>query len=418
MSTHMEYEGNVFITEKKQNGQAESTRTSLKPDPMTIAAASGNVPRIPFNKPFLSGNELSYIEKSVRSGKISGDGVFTKKCHEFFQTRYGFRKVLLTTSCSDALEMAAILIDIAPGDEVIVPSYTFVSTANAFVLRGAKIVFADSSPQNPNIDATKIEPLITARTRAIVPVHYAGISCEMDSIMSLADKYGIYVVEDAAQAIDSYFKGRPLGSIGHLAAFSFHETKNVSSGEGGMLVINDDRFAKRAEIIREKGTNRSAFFRGEVNKYGWVDIGSSFLPSDIIAAFLYAQLQNLESIQRRRKEIWRAYFNGLRALEESGEVQLPYLPDYATNNAHIFYVVLKNKATRDMVIEKLRQRGILAVFHYLSLHKSLYFSEKHDGRQLSQSDRYSDCLVRLPVYYDLRREEVLEIVDTFMSALS
>ena len=253
---------------------------------------------IPFNKPFLTGKEAHYLYQAVSSGKISGNGMFTKKCHDFFEEKYGFKKVLLTTSCTDALEMAAILLDIKEGDEVIMPSYTFVSSANAFVLRGAKIVFADSSAENPNLDATKIEALITPKTKAIVPVHYAGIACDMDMIMDIAHRHNLSVVEDAAQAIDSFYNGRPLGTIGHLAAFSFHETKNIISGEGGMLAINDERFLRRAEIIWEKGTNRAEFFRGEVNKYGWVDIGSSFLPAEIIAAFLYAQLESLETIQQ------------------------------------------------------------------------------------------------------------------------
>ncbi|MCB0513731.1 MAG: dTDP-4-amino-4,6-dideoxygalactose transaminase, partial [Bacteroidetes bacterium] len=275
---------------------------------------------INFNKPYFTGKETEYIQQAVQSGKISGDGMFTKKCHQFFESKYGFKKCLLTTSCTDALEMAAILIDIKEGDEVIMPSFTFVSTANAFVLRGANIIFADSYFDNPNIDADAIEQLITPKTKAIVVVHYAGMACDMDKIIELANKYKLFVIEDAAQAIDSFYisKGtkKPLGSIGHLAAFSFHETKNIISGEGGMLVINDERFIERAEIIREKGTNRSKFFRGEVDKYGWVDIGSSFLPSDIIAAFLYAQLENLDAIQTKRKEIWNSYFEGLKTLEE------------------------------------------------------------------------------------------------------
>ena len=256
---------------------------------------------LPFNKPYLAGNETHYIKQSVTSGKISGDGVFTRRCHDFFEKKYGFYKVLLTTSCTDALEMAAILLDIQPGDEIIAPSYTFVSTVNAFVLRGAKIIFADSSAESPNMDVNLVESLITSKTKAIVPVHYAGIACDMDPLIALAAKYGIHIVEDAAQAIDSYYKGKVLGSIGTLAAFSFHETKNIISGEGGMLVINDKQFVGRAEIIREKGTNRSAFFRGEVDKYNWVDIGSSFLPSDLIAAFLYAQIEQLDVIQQKRK---------------------------------------------------------------------------------------------------------------------
>jgi dTDP-4-amino-4,6-dideoxygalactose transaminase len=266
---------------------------------------------IPFNKPYLTGNETNYIYQAVQSGKISGDGIFTKKCHEFFELKYGFKKCLLTTSCTDALEMAAILSGIEDGDEVIIPSYTFVSTANAFVLRGAKIVFCDSQENHPNIDDTQIERLITSKTKAIVVVHYAGVACEMDNICSIATKHNLFLIEDAAQAIDSFYKGRPLGSFGHFAAFSFHETKNVISGEGGMLVINDLDFVERAEIIREKGTNRSKFFRGEIDKYGWVDIGSSYLPSDIIAAFLFAQLENLEIIQDKRLNLWNRYYHNL-----------------------------------------------------------------------------------------------------------
>jgi dTDP-4-amino-4,6-dideoxygalactose transaminase len=333
--------------------------------------------------------------------------MFTKKCNEFLENKFGFKKVLLTTSCTDALEMAAILIDIRPGDEVIMPSYTFVSTANAFVLRGAKIVFADSNSNEPNLDASTIEALITPKTKAIVPVHYAGISCDMDAIMSIANKHNVYVIEDAAQAIDSYHNGKALGSIGHMAAFSFHETKNIISGEGGMLVINDDQFAKRAEIIREKGTNRSAFFRGEVDKYGWVEAGSSFLPSDIIAAFLYAQLENIDQIQSKRKQLWDRYYNGLKNLANVNHtLQLPHVPDYASNNAHMFYVVCNSLEERSALIEKLKSENTLAVFHYISLHKSPFYHDKHDGRILANCDRYSDTLLRLPLYYELSFEDV------------
>jgi dTDP-4-amino-4,6-dideoxygalactose transaminase len=363
--------------------------------------------KIPFNKPYLTGNETKYIEQAVASGKISGDGMFTKKCNEFLENKFGFKKVLLTTSCTDALEMAAILIDIRPGDEVIMPSYTFVSTANAFVLRGAKIVFADSNSNEPNLDASTIEALITPKTKAIVPVHYAGISCDMDAIMIIANKHNVYVIEDAAQAIDSYHNGKALGSIGHMAAFSFHETKNIISGEGGMLVINDDQFAKRAEIIREKGTNRSAFFRGEVDKYGWVEAGSSFLPSDIIAAFLYAQLENIDQIQSKRKQLWDRYYNGLKNLANVNHtLQLPHVPDYASNNAHMFYVVCNSLEERSALIEKLKSENTLAVFHYISLHKSPFYHDKHDGRILANCDRYSDTLLRLPLYYELSFEDV------------
>jgi dTDP-4-amino-4,6-dideoxygalactose transaminase len=359
-----------------------------------------NPTQIPFNKPYLSGNETRYIEEAVRSGKISGDGMFTKRCHQFFEQQLGFKKVLLTTSCTDALEMAALLIDIQPGDEVIMPSYTFVSTPNAFVLRGATIVFADSTAMNPNMDPAQIEALITPRTRAIVPVHYAGIACDMDSIMEIANRHDLFVIEDAAQAIDSFYKGQQLGTIGHLAAFSFHETKNIISGEGGMLAINDLRFATRAEVIREKGTNRSSFFRGEVDKYGWVDYGSSFLPSDIIAAFLWAQLENMEDIQGRRKHIWERYHESLSPLTEVG-VQLPTVPEYATNNGHMYYLVCRSLEERTALIECLKAQNINPVFHYLSLHTSPFYADKHDGRSLPHSDHYTDCLLRLPLYYEL-----------------
>ncbi len=375
------------------------------------------VKHIPFNKPYLTGKENHYIYQAVASGKISGDGNFTKQCHEFFQKKFGFKKCLLTTSCTDALEMAAILINIEAGDEVIMPSYTFVSTSNAFVLRGAKIVFADSNALNPNLDVTKLESLITNKTKAIVPVHYAGIACNMDAIMELANKYNLFVIEDAAQAIDSYYTDKngntkPLGSIGHLSAFSFHETKNIMAGEGGMLVINDEQFMARAEIIREKGTNRSAFFRGEIDKYGWVDMGSSFLPSDIIAAFLFAQLENLENIQNKRKEIWNYYYKVLKSLEEKGYLKLPYLPAFASNNAHMFYIICKNLYERQGLINALKKNNVLSVFHYLSLHKSPYYLSKHDGRELPNSDFYSDNLLRLPMYYELTNEDLILITKT------
>ena len=362
--------------------------------------------KIPFNKPFLSGNETKYIEEAVRSMKISGDGIFTKKCHAFFEEKYGFLKCLLTTSCTDALEMAAILIDIQAGDEVIMPSYTFVSTANAFVLRGAKIVFADSLPDHPNIDVSKIETLITPKTKAIVPVHYGGVACDMDVIMELADKYNLFVIEDAAQAIDSFYKGLPLGGIGHLAAFSFHETKNIISGEGGMLVINDAQFAERAEIIREKGTNRSQFYRGEVDKYGWMDIGSSFLPSDIIAAFLFAQLENLDKIQAKRIASWNSYYELLKPLADQNLFKLLHFDKDKTNNGHLFALIMPNLEERTQLIDFMRKKGILAVFHYLSLHKSPFYQEKHDGRTLENCDNFSDTLIRLPFYYELTQEEI------------
>ncbi len=368
---------------------------------------------IDFNRPHLTGKETHYIYQAVADGKLSGNGVFTKKCQQFFEERYGFKKCLLTTSCTDALEMAAILCDIQLGDEVIVPSYTFVSSALAFVRAGAKIVFADSMKENPNIDAEKIEALITPRTKVIVPVHYAGVACDMDRIMEIAEKHNILVVEDAAQAIDSYYKGRPLGSIGHLSAFSFHETKNIIAGEGGMLCINDERFIRRAEIIWEKGTNRAEFFRGEVNKYGWVDTGSSFLPSEVIAAFLWAQLEHMDNIQARRKHLWELYYSNLSplALSPNSLIALPSLPEYATNNAHMFYLVCNSLEQRTALIKHLKDNGIQAVFHYLSLHSSPYYMDKHDGRALPECDRYADCLVRLPMFYDLKDEQVMKVCE-------
>ncbi|MEA9413106.1 dTDP-4-amino-4,6-dideoxygalactose transaminase [Flavobacterium sp. PL02] len=370
---------------------------------------------INFNKPYLTGKETLYIIDAVASGKISGNGKYTQLCQKFFEQKYGFEKCLLTTSCTDALEMAAILIDIQPGDEVIIPSYTFVSTANAFVLRGAKIIFADSNSFNPNIDVTTLESLITSKTKAIVPVHYAGISCDMDVIMEIANRYNLFVIEDAAQAIDSFYIGkdgvkRALGSIGHLAAFSFHETKNIISGEGGMLAINDKQFANRAEIIWEKGTNRSAFFRGEVDKYGWVDIGSSFLPSEVIAAFLWAQIEHLDEIQKRRKQIWNQYYEGLKKNEKEGDFKLPQLPLYATNNAHMFYLIFESLEKRNECITRLKNKEIYAVFHYLSLHKSPFYSNQHSGGELIFSDLYSDRLLRLPFYYELSKEDIDSII--------
>ena len=377
---------------------------------------------INFNQPHLTGKEAHYMYQAVYNGKLSGNGEFTKKCQQFFETRYGFRKTLLTTSGTDALEMCAMLCDLKPGDEVIVPSYTFVSTALAFLREGAKVVFADSMQRNPNLDAETLEALITPRTKVIVPVHYAGVACDMDAIMAVAEKHNLLVVEDAAQAIDSYYLSRkskvesrkPLGGIGHLAAFSFHETKNITAGgEGGLLVVNDERFVRRAEIIWEKGTNRAEFFRGEVNKYGWVDMGSSFLPSEVNAAFLWAQLENIEDIQAKRKTLWEKYYERLAPLAAKGCFALPDIPDYATNNAHMFYIVLPSLEARTALIKYLKENGVGAVFHYLSLHSSEYYKSKHDGRALPQCDRYADCLVRLPLFYDLTIEEVNHICDLF-----
>lgn len=372
---------------------------------------------ISFNKPYMTGNETAYIAEAVKSGKISGNGNFTKKCQKFFEETYGFKKCLLTTSCTDALEMAAILLDIKEGDEVIMPSFTFVSTANAFVLRGAKIIFCDSRPDHPGMDETKIEQLITSRTRAIVPVHYAGKGCDMNIIMSIANKNNLFVVEDAAQAIDNYLfdndgNKRALGSFGHMSTFSFHETKNIISGEGGMLVINDQRFVGRAEIIWEKGTNRSAFFRGEVDKYGWVDIGSSFLPSEIVSAFLFAQLESIENIQKKRLSIWHSYFNGLMTWANLNSITIHEYKNNEFNNAHMFYLICDSIEQRTVIINALNANGINSVFHYLSLHKSPFFNERYEGDELIESDKYSNCLLRLPLYYELSEDDIQKIIQS------
>lgn len=364
---------------------------------------------ITFNKPFLTGKEAHYMYETVFNGHTSGNGIFTKKCQRYFEERWNMKKCLMTTSCTDALEMAAILCNVMPGDEVIVPSYTFVSSALAFVRQGAKIVFADSMENNPNIDTTKLEKLITPRTKVIVPVHYAGVACDMDLIMSLADKYNLFVVEDAAQAIDSSYDGKPLGTIGHLAAFSFHETKNIQCGEGGMLVINDERFIRRAEVIWEKGTNRAEFFRGEVNKYGWVDTGSSFLPADYVAGFLYAQLEELDEIQNRRKLIWNKYYNGLKDISQ---IVLPHIPSYATNNAHMFYMLCSNLAERTALIAFLKEQGIHAVFHYICLHTSPFYSEQYNGGELPNAMKYDETLVRLPMFYELTDDEINNVISS------
>ena len=368
---------------------------------------------IPFNQPYLTGKEAHYMYQAVYNKKLSGNGIFTQKCQDFFSNRYGFKKCLLATSGTDALEMCAMLCDLKPGDEVIVPSYTFVSTALAFLREGAKVIFADSMDCNPNLDAEKLESIITPRTRVIAPVHYAGIACDMDAIMNIAEKHNLIVVEDAAQAIESYYKGRPLGSIGHLAAFSFHETKNITAGgEGGLLAINDERFIRRSEILWEKGTNRAEFFRGAVNKYGWVDMGSSFLPSEINAAFLWAQLENLDEIQEKRILLWNQYFNGLQGLANKGKISLPQIPEYATNNGHMFYVVCRNLEERSNLIKHLKENSITAPFHYLSLHKSEYYLEHNEERpNLPMSDLYTDRLVRLPMFFELSLSDVDRVVE-------
>ena len=368
---------------------------------------------INFNKPHLTGKEAHYMYQAVFNCKLSGNGEFTKKCQNIFEQRYGYKKAILTTSGSDALEMAAILCNINPGDEVIVPSYTFVSSALAFVRERAKIVFADSCANNPNIDPDKLEELITPKTKAIVVVHYAGIACDMDKIMDIAHRHGVLVVEDNAQGLDSFYKGRPLGSIGDLGCISFHETKNITAGgEGGLLTVNDIQYARRAEIIWEKGTNRAEFFRGMVNKYGWVDTGSSFLPSEVNAAFLLAQLEELDTIQNRRKMLWDIYHEELAPLAVKGYFTLPDIPGYATNNAHMFYIVCRNIDERSALISFLKDNGIQACFHYLALHRSEYYTTHYTERpELPNCDRFADCLVRMPMYYELKEDEVKYITD-------
>jgi len=358
------------------------------------------------------------FEKVFEKTAFSG-GYFVEEFEKSFATYSETKYALGVSNGTTALHLAMLALNIGLGDEVIIPSFTFVSTALAFVRQGAKIVFADSYYDNPNIDADKIEALITPKTKVIVPVHYAGVACDMDKIMSLANKYNLLVVEDAAQAVDSFYRSSngeisiaALGSIGHLSAFSFHETKNIISGEGGMLVINDDRFIHRAEIIWEKGTNRAEFFRGEVNKYGWVDIGSSFLPSEVIAAFLWAQIENLVEIQSRRKELWNLYYEGLKPLSDKGLFKIPLLPAFATNNAHMFYLECNSLEDRTQLIAFLKANGILAVFHYLSLHNSSYYTDKHDGRELLNCDKFANCLVRLPLFYELTNSDINIICNT------
>ena len=369
---------------------------------------------IVFNKPHLTGNETQHIGAAVASGQISGNGIYTKKCQQFFEKFIESPKNLLTTSCTDALEMTAILANIQAGYEVIMPTFTFVSTANAFILRGAKVIFVDSRDDHPGMDEDKIEEAITENTVAIVPVHYAGVACDMDKILALAKKYNLIVIEDAAQGIDSFYKGKPLGAIGDMGCFSFHETKNIQCGEGGLLSINNAIYKERAEIIWEKGTNRSAFWRGEVDKYNWVDIGSSYLPSEITAAFLYAQLEELENIQKKRKEIWNQYNDGLSSLKNIG-LGLPNMPKYATNNAHMFYLVCRSQDERNRLIEHLKQNNINAVFHYICLHDSPYYHYRHDGRQMPNAKKYEECLVRLPLWVDLGKEQIDSIVNVILN---
>src|SRR5690554_2999025 len=368
---------------------------------------------IPFNKPPYTGNEEKYVIDAMRSGKLAGDGEYTKRCHTWFEKELGCPKALLTPSCTHALEMAAILIDVQPGDEIIMPSYTFVSTANAFVLRGAKIVFVDIRPDTMNIDENLIEQAITPSTKAIVPVHYAGVACEMDTIMAIAEKYHLFVIEDAAQGMMSTYKGTPLGCIGHMGAYSFHETKNYTSGgEGGLLIINDQKFVSRAEIIREKGTNRSQFFRGMVAKYSWVDLGSSYLLSDLQAAYLWGQLEKASDIQESRLAAWRTYYEELKSLEANSKIGLPSHPEKIKHNAHMFYLKTACLQQRSELIEYLKDNGVLAVFHYVPLHSAIAapaFSQFSGNDVFTTKE--SERLVRLPLWYGITMEQIKHVTD-------
>jgi len=376
----------------------------------------GFMDRIPFNKPFIVGKELYNIAQAVINGHLAGDGPFTKKCNAWLGKRLGCTNALLTHSCTAALEMAAILCDIGSRDEVIMPSFTFVSTANAFVLRGAVPVFVDIRPDNLNLDDKKIEQAITNKTKAIVPVHYAGVPCDMDAIMHIARTHDLFVVEDAAQALFSTYKGKFLGTIGHLGCLSFHETKNIISGEGGALLINEKEFVERAEIIREKGTNRSRFFRGEVDKYTWVDIGSSYLPSELIGAFLYAQMEKANAIIAARRRIFERYYSLLRPLEDEGVLRLPYVDSECASNGHMFYIITRSLEERTRMLEHLKKQGILAVFHYVPLHSSpagKKYCRTSQGMEVT--DDLSNRLLRLPMYYEMRDEDINRVVENVRS---
>ncbi|TRY30773.1 dTDP-4-amino-4,6-dideoxygalactose transaminase [Aliiglaciecola sp. M165] len=368
---------------------------------------------IPFNKHCYTGRELEFIEEAISSSKISGDGLYSLKCQNWFEENLGAEKTLLTPSCTAALEMAALLLDLSEGDEVIMPSYTFVSTANAFSLRGAKIVFVDIRKDTMNIDETKIESAISTRTKAIVPVHYAGVACEMDTIMEIAEKYGLYVIEDAAQGMMASYKGRSLGTIGHMGTFSFHETKNYTSGgEGGLLIINDKKFSSRAEIIREKGTNRSQFFRGQIDKYTWTDIGSSYLPSDIQAAYLYAQLLEAAKINENRLETWGRYYNEFQELGSNEIIQLPHVPEECSHNAHMFYFKFRSLSERTEFISVMKQNGVSTVFHYVPLHSSpagLKLGSFH-GPDVNTTNE-SEKLIRLPLFYGMSNVDVNRVIE-------
>jgi dTDP-4-amino-4,6-dideoxygalactose transaminase len=369
--------------------------------------------KIPLNRPFIIGKELYYMSQSVLSGKIAGDGIFTRKCHALLEKKFNAKKILLTTSCTAALEMAAILFDIGPDDEVILPSFTFVSTANAFYLRGARPVFVDIRADTLNIDENKIETAICERTKAIVPIHYGGVACEMDRILKIAKKYEILVLEDAAQGLNAKYKDKYLGTLGDLGAYSFHETKNCICGEGGALVINNNKFIERAEIVWEKGTNRSRFFRGEVDRYTWVDIGSSYLPADLLAAFLYAQLENMDLIDGHRRKIFNEYHLALKPLADDGLLRLPIVPPDCRPCGHLFYMLVNEEKIRNRLIDYLRSKGIGAVFHYIPLHLSkIGRSLGYSPGQFPVTESLSSRLIRLPLYYDLSREEQNKVVQS------
>jgi dTDP-4-amino-4,6-dideoxygalactose transaminase len=372
---------------------------------------------IPFNTPCVTGNEIQYVLEAIQSAKISGNGAFAKKCQRWFDEQLKCNKSLLTPSCTQALELAALLIDIQPGDEVIMPSFTFVSTANAFVLRGAKIVCVDIRPDTMNMDEALIEAAITPKTKAIVPVHYAGVPCEMDTIMDLSKRYNLFIIEDAAQGMMSAYKDKPLGSIGHMAAYSFHETKNYTSGgEGGLLIINDSSFAERAEIIREKGTNRSLFFRGMVDKYSWVDLGSSYLPSELQAAYLWGQLEKANDINQHRLMHWQAYHNGLQQLAEKGLIEIPLIPQHCTHNGHMFYMKAKNLQERQELIQHLKAQEIMAVFHYVPLHNADAGKKFARFSGIDQfTTRESERLLRLPLFYGLKNEQIEETIQAIVT---
>ena len=370
---------------------------------------------IKFNEPFITGKELNYMQEVMKNGHFSGNGDFTKKCQSFCEEKWNLRKCFLTHSGTGALEMAALLLDIKAGDEVIIPSFTFTSTALAFQRQGAKIIFADSKESHPCLDEKTIESLITDRTKAIVPVHYGGIGCEMDEIMSIADKYNLVVIEDAAHAIGGTYRNRPLGGIGHIGCFSFHESKNIHCGEGGMLILNDERFIERAAVIWEKGTNKAAFLNGNVSKYECVDIGSSFVASDLLASFLYAQLEHVDQFNQHRRLIWDTYY---RLLSSYSVIDIPFVPSHVEHNAHIFYIITKSKEQRDFLIAGLKAKGISAPFHYQSLHSSPYFHLENSEINLPNSDSFSTCLIRLPIHFNMSVSQAEFIVQTIKEILS